>query len=254
MVVPICSAVDRRCELGMVGADSKVLWEMSDVMPMLDCQRRPVRYLSRRRLLAGLTAGTALLAAGRTARAACALTARQTEGPFFPTVIEDHDWDLTHVSGGSGRAEGEVIEVTGQVRDARCRPVSGCVVEVWQANIHGRYDHPRDAPGGRPLDPHFQGYGRVTTGDDGAYRFVTIIPGSYPAMDDWIRPPHIHFKARAASHPPLTTQMYFAGHPLNDKDLLLAPLPAAHRASLEVAFDTARSNGVRTGTFNLTLV
>ena len=223
-------------------------------MPMLDCQHRPVRCLSRRSLLAGLTAGTAVLAAGRTARGACALTAPQIEGPFFPTVIEDHDWDLTHVSGGSGRAEGEVIEVTGRVRDARCRPVSGCVVEVWQANIHGRYDHPRDESRGRPLDPNFQGYGRVTTGDDGAYRFVTIIPGSYPAMDDWIRPPHIHFKARAASHPPLTTQMYFAGHRLNGKDLLLVPLSAEHRGSLEVAFDTARTDGVRTGTFNLTLL
>ena len=82
-------------------------------MPMLDYQHRRMRCLSRRSLLAGLTAGTAVLAAGRTARAACALTAPQTEGPFFPTVVQDHDWDLTHVSGGSGRATGEVIEVTG---------------------------------------------------------------------------------------------------------------------------------------------
>ena len=48
--------------------------------------------------------------------------------------------------------------------------------------------------------------------------------------------------------------MYFAGHPLNGKDLLLAPLSAEHRASLEVAFDTARTDGIRTGTFNLTLL
>ncbi len=211
------------------------------------------RGLSRRSLLAGLTAGTAILASGRMAKAACALTAPQGEGPFYPTIVQDDDWDLTHVSGGSGRAEGEVIEVTGQVRDAQCRPVSGCVIEVWQANIHGRYDHPRDAPGGRPLDPNFQGYARFVTGDDGAYRFVTILPGSYPAMSDWIRPPHIHFKARAASNPPLTTQMYFAGHPLNDKDLLLAPLPAEQRASVEVAFGAAKADGVRTGTFDLIL-
>ncbi len=222
-------------------------------MPMLDCQHRPARGLSRRSLLAGLTAGTAVLAAGRMAEAACALTAPQVEGPFYPTVVQDHDWDLTHVSGGSGRAEGEVIEVTGQVRDAQCRPVSGCVIEVWQANIHGRYNHPRDAPRGRPLDPNFQGYARFATDDDGAYRFVTILPGSYPAMVDWIRPPHIHFKARAKFNPPLTTQMYFAGHPLNGKDLLLAPLSEKQRASLEVAFGAARADGVRTGTFNLTL-
>ncbi len=47
--------------------------------------------------------------------------------------------------------------------------------------------------------------------------------------------------------------MYFAGHPLNGKDLLLAPLSAEHRASLEVAFAIARTDGVRTGAFDLTL-
>ncbi len=57
----------------------------------------------------------------------------------------------------------------------------------------------------------------------------------------------------AAFNPSLTTQMYFAGHPLNDKDLLLAPLSPEQRASLEVAFDTMKADGIRTGTFNLTL-
>ena len=47
--------------------------------------------------------------------------------------------------------------------------------------------------------------------------------------------------------------MYFAGHPLNAKDLLLAPLSPAQRASLEVGFDTVTVDGIRTGTFNLAL-
>ena len=224
-------------------------------------QKRKVRELprgasggfSRRWALTALTAGAALVASGRVARAVCAPTPGQTEGPFYPNAIEDDDWDLTRVTGGSGRAEGEVIEVTGQIQDAKCRPLSGCEVEVWQANTHGRYSHPRDIPRGRPLDPNFQGYAKLTTDKGGKYRFLTIIPGSYPAMADWIRPPHIHFKVHAPFNPPVTTQMYFAGHALNAKDLLLAPLSLAQRASLEVPFDEIRADGIGTGTFNLTL-
>ncbi len=58
---------------------------------------------------------------------------------------------------------------------------------------------------------------------------------------------------RAPFNPPVTTQMYFAGHALNGKDLLLAPLSLAQRASLEVPFDKIRADGIRAGTFNLTV-
>ena len=156
---------------------------------------------SRRNILTGMTAGTALLATGRAARAACALTPFQVDGPFYPMAIEDYDWDLTSVSGQTGRAEGDVIEVTGQVLDAMCRPLPGSVLEVWQANHRGRYNHPGDKSTDRPLDPNFQGYARIVTDKDGRYRFLTIIPGSYPAMGDWVRPRHIHFKVHAPFSP-----------------------------------------------------
>ncbi len=143
-----------------------------------------------------------------------------------------------------------MIEVVGQVLDAQCKPLPGCVVEVWQANVHGRYSHPGDRGDDRPLDPNFQGYARLPTDKEGRYRYVTFVPGSYAAMGDWIRPPHIHYKVHAPFNPSMTTQMYFAGDPLNDKDLLLAPLTPAQRAGLEVAFDAKGADGVRRGTFN----
>ncbi len=208
---------------------------------------------SRRNILTGMIAGAALVATGRAAKAACALTPSQIDGPFYPMAIQDYDWDLTRVSVGNGRAQGEVIEVTGRVLDAKCQPLPGCVIEVWQANVHGRYSHPRDEGKGRSLDPNFQGYARLPTDKDGRYRFLTITPGAYAAMGDWIRPPHIHFTVHAPFNPSVTTQMYFAGHPLNAKDLLLAPLSPAQRASLEVGFDTVKADGICTGTFNLAL-
>jgi protocatechuate 3,4-dioxygenase beta subunit len=191
-----------------------------------------------------------MLATGRAARAACAVTPYQIDGPFYPIAIQDYDWDLTNVSGKTGRAEGDVIEVTGQVLDAKCQPLPGSVLEVWQANLHGRYNHPGDKSADRPLDPNFQGYARIVADKEGRYRFLTIIPGSYPAIGDWVRPRHIHFKVHAPFNPLVTTQMYFAGEPLNDKDLLLAPLSPEQRASLEVSFDTVRADGIRTGVFN----
>ncbi len=214
-------------------------------------ERNRNRVVARRCVLAGLTASAALLATGRIAKAACPpITPAQPEGPFYPVAIGEDDWDLTRVAGGSGRAEGEVIEVAGQILDAACKPLPGSIVEVWQANTHGLYDHPRDRPGGRVFDPNFQGYARLTADRDGRYRFVTIVPGAYPAASDWVRPPHIHYKVRTPSGRSITTQMYFAGDPLNDKDLLLARLSPAARGLVEVAFDTKTADGRRRGTFS----
>jgi protocatechuate 3,4-dioxygenase beta subunit len=90
--------------------------------------------ISRRCLVAGMAAGGVTLAAGA-ARAACALSAGQMDGPFYPlTLPSEQDVDLTQLASGTGRAAGEVIEVTGQVRDAACRPLAGCIIEVWQAD------------------------------------------------------------------------------------------------------------------------
>ncbi len=214
-------------------------------------ERSRHQIVARRHVLTGLTIGAALLATGRIAKAACpAVTPTQPEGPFYPVAIGEADWDLTRVAGGSGRAEGEVIEVAGRVLDAGCKPLPGSIVEVWQANTHGLYDHPRDRSGGRTFDPNFQGYARLTADRDGRYRFVTVIPGAYPAASDWVRPPHIHYKVRAPSGRSITTQMYFAGDPLNDKDRLLARLSPGERELVEVVFDTKTADGRRSGTFN----
>jgi protocatechuate 3,4-dioxygenase beta subunit len=210
--------------------------------------------VSRRALIAGLGFGAVTLTTSRLANAACVTTGFQIDGPFYPLALPaEQDADLTAVAGGSGPVSGEVIEVVGHVRDPKCQPVPGCIIEVWQANAHGRYAHPLDEPRGRPLDANFQGYARIATDKDGSYRFLTIKPGSYVAIGDWVRPPHIHFKVHAPFNPSLTTQMYFAGDPLNEKDLLQAALPAEQRAMLQVAFDTKRADGVRVGAFNIVL-
>jgi protocatechuate 3,4-dioxygenase, beta subunit len=97
------------------------------------------------------------------------------------------------------------------------------VIEVWQANTFGRYTHPRDGDSSGPLDPGFQGYGRMISAVDGSYRFVTIKPPPYSG-----RTPHIHFIV-GAPRTRLTTQMFFEGEPLNERDFLYSNLAASER-------------------------
>ena len=51
--------------------------------------------------------------------------------------------------------------------------------EIWQANSHGRYNHPDDRRN-LPLDAGFEGYGRASTFTDGTSRFATVKPGRVP--------------------------------------------------------------------------
>ena len=144
-------------------------------------------------------------------------------GPFYPVLKPlDQDADLTVISGKSERAQGQVLHLMGRVLNLKGESVAGARVEIWQANTHGRYDHPSDR-NPAPLDPNFQGFAVQFTDAEGRYRFKTIKPGAYPATPDWMRPPHVHFEVTGKSNR-LATQMYFPEEPLNEKDLLLRGL------------------------------
>ena len=128
--------------------------------------------------------------------------------------VDALDADLT--AGGPGDPIGERIVVTGRLLDATGRPLPGQLIEIWQANAAGRYNHQRDRHPA-PIDPNFTGVGRCLTEPDGSYRFVTIKPGPYPWRNHhnaW-RPAHIHFSVFGTAFTQrLVTQMYFPGDPL----------------------------------------
>lgn len=148
-------------------------------------------------------------------------TPDQTEGPFYPVLAQkDKDFDLTHIEGKTGLAKGEQIFIQGTVVDTNGNPIEDATVDIWQANAAGRYNHPHDS-NPAPKDENFQGWAIVPSGRDGAFRFKTIIPGAYPVSNSWSRPPHIHFKVSKRGYLELTTQMYFPGHELNDRDRIL---------------------------------
>lgn len=202
----------------------------------------------RRRALLG---AVGLAALGAAVPASRAETPRQTEGPFFPDHDPgERDADMTRLAGRSAAAKGEVVDVHGTVRDETGQPVAGALVDVWQANAAGRYAHGAD-PNPAPLDPDFQGWAQLTTDAEGRFRFRTIKPGPYPVREGWSRPPHIHFKVARRGYHELTTQMYFAGEPLNEVDRLLGAVPAARRGELIVAFAPDGAEGVPLGRFDI---
>jgi protocatechuate 3,4-dioxygenase, beta subunit len=187
----------------------------------------------RRFFAAGL--GAALILPPRAFAATLATTPQQTEGPFYPVNFPtDMDNDLVQVRGQAAQAMGTVLHLEGRVLDTSGRTVPGALVEIWQCDAQGIYDHPRQ-PGRERRDSAFQGYGRMVVDAEGRYSFRTLKPVAYPG-----RTPHIHFKvATAGSH--LTSQFYIAGDPQNERDFVFreAARSAQQRERIEMRLQPA---------------
>jgi protocatechuate 3,4-dioxygenase beta subunit len=208
-------------------------------------------HLKRRDLILGsaaaLLAPPALAAEG----GRLVVTPGQTEGPFYPVSFPaDMDNDLVRVQGHAADALGQVTHIGGRVLNKRGEPVRGAMLEIWQCDANGIYNHPRQ-PGLQRRDAAFQGYGRTEAAADGGYSFRTIRPVAYPG-----RTPHIHFKVHAPGTGRLTTQMYVAGERQNATDGLLSAIRnAAQRQSVIVRLEpaVALEPGALRGTFDIVL-
>lgn len=207
--------------------------------------------LKRRELILG--AGAALLTPPALAaeKARPVITPGQTEGPFYPVAFPvDMDNDLVRVQGRAAEAMGQVTHIAGRVLDKRGEPVRGAMVEIWQCDANGVYNHPGQR-GLQRRDTDFQGYGRTEAAADGRYTFRTIRPVTYPG-----RTPHIHFKVHAPGAGRLTTQMYVAGERGNATDGPLNGIRnAAQRESVIVSLEAAGTlePGALRGTFDIVL-
>jgi hydroxyquinol 1,2-dioxygenase len=120
---------------------------------------------------------------------------------------------------------GDVILLTGTVRDVSGAPLAGATIDMWQADARGQYavydasQHPENL---RCLQ---------TCDANGRYWFTTVLPAPYSIpMDgpvghlfttvgrsEW-RPGHYHFIIRAAGHRPIVTEVFFAGGTHVDND------------------------------------
>lgn len=193
--------------------------------------------IQRRRLLGGLGVGLAGFAAPAILRAQdlpplLPATPFQTEGPFYPydDLPTDQDADLVRVTGQDAQALGEITHLTGTVRGQFGEPLGGALVEIWQCDTRGRYLHGGDPNTTVARDVGFQGYGKTLADRDGAFRFRTIKPVAYSAMTpigEIRRAPHVHVAVSTRGIRRLTTQLYVAGEPLNDPDIVLRDVVSA---------------------------
>jgi protocatechuate 3,4-dioxygenase alpha subunit len=131
---------------------------------------------------------------------------------------------------------GERIRIEGRVLDGIGAPARDVLVELWQANAAGRYDHPADRQADKDLDPHFRGFGRAGTDfATGLYVFETIKPGpvaartGHPPMA-----PHVNLWLVARGiNIGLQTRMYFADEEAaNALDPVLALIEPLRRPTL----------------------
>ncbi len=174
-------------------------------------------HQSRRKLLHSLLLTTGGILTQSIYAEALTLTPRATEGPYYPDHLPlDQDNNLLQIMGNQAPATGIITEFGGRVLDVDGKALSAASVELWQADTHGCYIHSKGAPKAKERDPQFQGFGKITTNDKGEYRFRSIKPAAYPG-----RTRHFHIAVLHHGKRLLTTQLYFAGEPQNEKDGIL---------------------------------
>lgn len=92
------------------------------------------------------------------------LTPVQTVGPYFTLGMVPEGANVLVKEG----TEGERIRIEGRLFGRDGEPLRYGMIEIWQANAAGRYQHPLDQRP-LPLDPEFLGFGRVGVDEEGDY-------------------------------------------------------------------------------------
>ena len=170
---------------------------------------------------------------------ASGLTPSQTIGPFyFGTLVNGYRADLAPTD-----IAGERIELALSLHDVEGAIVPDGLIEIWQANSHGRYNHPDDRRN-LPLDAGFDGFGRASTDREGCARFSTVKPGRVPWPHGGgvggLQAPHINISvfARGLLNR-LATRLYFDGDPALAEDPVLKMVEPARRDTLIAKRDDA---------------
>ena len=169
------------------------------------------------------------------------MTPSQTVGPFFGFSLTANP--LGQMAGPG--ATGEPVRLMVRVFDGEGAPIPDAIVEFWQADASGKYEHPEDTQAQAP-DPAFCGFGRMGTEEAGTCVFHTIRPGRVPGVTEKKQAPHINVIVLARGMlDGLFTRIYFADDPANGEDDALALVPEDRRSTL-----LARQDPAQPGTWN----
>jgi protocatechuate 3,4-dioxygenase alpha subunit len=158
-------------------------------------------------------------------------TPSQTVGPFYAIGLTRRPMNVM----ATASTQGQRIRIEGRVLDGDGAAIPDVMVEIWQANVYGRYNHPDDKQE-KPLDATFTGWGRSGTDENCFYSFETIKPGSVPGAGDTVQAPHINvcvFARGMLVH--AYTRIYFADEAANGTDPVLNSIKSKARRSTLVA-------------------
>ncbi len=168
------------------------------------------------------------------------LTPSQTVGPFLHICLPWEDGPFVVPDGTPG-----AFWVTGVVYDGAGNPVTDGLVETWQADPGGRFDHPADPRGTTPSPvAGFRGFGRCATDEHGRYRILTVKPGPLPDPGGGTEAPHLNLSVFARGLlDRVVTRLYFPDEEAaNAADPVLSSVPAERRGTLVAQPD---GDGVR---------
>lgn len=157
-------------------------------------------------------------------------TPSQTVGPYYSMRLVAPGQNQLVPANAPGR-----IRVEGRVLDADGAPMEDALVEIWQANAHGRFRHADDLRVDVPLTPGFVGFGRAPVDlETRRFWFETTKPGRVPAPDGSSQAPHLSLVVQGRGMlRPSFTRLYFAEETdANAGDFVLARVPEARRSTL----------------------
>ena len=163
-----------------------------------------------------------------------------TVGPYFAVCVDEK---LCIPQIAKPEAKGERVKLICSVFDRNGECVPDTLVEIWQANADGKYNHPADRQT-KSIDAAFRGFGRQVTNLSGTCEFETIKPGRVPGPRGAVQAPHLEvgvFTRGVLKR--LATRIYFSGDAANGECPVLALVPKSRRATL-IAQPVAGQPGV----------
>ena len=151
--------------------------------------------------------------------------ASQTVGPYLRIgLIYGGEKQTNLVREGT---TGEQILITGVVYDGEGVPITDAMIEIWQPDAQGIFNHPND-PKQAEADPTFRGFGRSETRNEGVFQFKTIKPGSQNGDAPYI---NVNVFARGMLVHAIT-RIYFSDEAANEADPVLSALAPEQQQTL----------------------
>lgn len=144
-------------------------------------------------------------------------TASQTAGPYvhiglIPAMagFDIFEKNFSNVL-VTPTTQGERIALEGKVLDGSGAPLRDVLLEIWQANASGRYNHPADRSAAA-LEQDFRGWGRAGSDlESGLVTFETIKPGAFIDKVGRKCAPHVNVWIVARGiNIGLNTRLYFS--------------------------------------------